>query len=379
MRVLHLFSNHKWTGPAEPCLGLCAQLKSLGIAIDFACSSATSAGRNKVAQRAGELGLGPVPGLRLDKHKHPWHNWRDSRALERMLAKTRYDIIHCHLDNDHEIALAPARAAGAMVVRSSYEGEGFRRTRRHARLLRDTSWIFEPSTIAAENDATKFAFPPRRMRVIPGSVDLARFDAQRPLPDLRARWGAGGEQFLVGIVARMQTHRHYEDLFEAFHTLVQSHPHARLVVIGRGTKQDSVGHEPVQRLGLEDCVIFTGYLDGDDYVGALAALDAAVYLVPGSDGTCRAVRELLAMGVPVAVADRGMLREIVDDGGDGAVFDGTPGALARVLAAWAQDVPLRHRLATNARVHAMERFDPAAQASAVAEVYERLVSEARRG
>lgn len=374
MRVLHLFSNHKWTGPAEPALSLAAQLKALGMEVDFVCSTNSSAGKNKVAERARELGFDPATALRLDKHKHPWHNWRDGQRLRQLLAERRYDIVHCHLNNDHDIALGPCREAKVKLVRSSYEGAGLAVRQWHAQLLRDTMWLFEPSAIAAQHDATHFAFPRKRMTILPGSVDLARFDPQRKLPNMRERWGLGAEHLLVGIVARMQTHRHYEDLFEAFAALSREVPHSRLVVIGRGTKQDIVGHEPVQRLGLEEKVVFTGYLDGDDYVGALGALDAAVYLVPGSDGTCRAVRELLAMAVPVAVADRGMLREIVTHGKDGVVFDGSSERLAAVLKEWAVDEEARHRLAANARMIALEKFDGAAQARAVAEVYETIWS-----
>ena len=38
MRVLHLFSNAKWTGPAEPALNLCVALRRYGVDADFACA-----------------------------------------------------------------------------------------------------------------------------------------------------------------------------------------------------------------------------------------------------------------------------------------------------------------------------------------------------
>ena len=31
IRVLHLFSNTKWTGPAEPALNLCVALRKIGV------------------------------------------------------------------------------------------------------------------------------------------------------------------------------------------------------------------------------------------------------------------------------------------------------------------------------------------------------------
>jgi glycosyltransferase involved in cell wall biosynthesis len=100
-----------------------------------------------------------------------------------------------------------------------------------------------------------------------------------------------------------------------------------------------------------------------------------VFLVPGSDGTCRAVRELLAIGTPMAVADRGMLREIVRDGVTGAVFDGSAPALAEVLKAWAAEPDLRATLSAKAALDARTRFNPQTQAAEVIKTYQRLLAE----
>ena len=52
LRVLHLFSNSKWTGPAEPALNLCIGLRALGVHADFACAPNAGASVNKVAETA---------------------------------------------------------------------------------------------------------------------------------------------------------------------------------------------------------------------------------------------------------------------------------------------------------------------------------------
>ena len=209
---------------------------------------------------------------------------------------------------------------------------------------------------------------------MPGAVDVARFDPARPLPDGRARLGLGEDALLIGIVARMQTHRHYEDLFAAFRRLAQEHENVHLVVVGRGTKQERVGFAPVRELGLEERVHFTGYLDGDDYAGMLAAFDAGVFLVPGTDGTCRAARELLAMSVPMVVTGRGMLPEIVCDGDDGLVCDGTPEGLHAALARICGDDALRRKMGEQARAHATAEYALEAQAAAVAAVYAHVLN-----
>lgn len=176
----------------------------------------------------------------------------------------------------------------------------------------------------------------------------------------------------------MQTHRRFEVLLEAVRRAVAEAPRLRLVVIGRGTNQETVAREPARRLGLGEVVRFPGYLDGDDYVAALAGLDAKIFLVPGSDGSCRAVREALAMGKPVVAARRGMLVEIVRDGETGLLVDDEPEALARALARLAGDGEARRRMGEAAGREARERFSIAAVAAEVVRIYGATLARPRR-
>jgi glycosyltransferase involved in cell wall biosynthesis len=121
-------------------------------------------------------------------------------------------------------------------------------------------------------------------------------------------------------------------------------------------------------------VHFPGYASGENYVGLLKAFDVKVFLVPGSDGTCRAVREAMAMGKPAIVSDRGMLPEIVTDGEDGYVCDGSAQSVYDALARLATDRPLRHALGRAARHKAVTQYSLAVQAMAVLGVYERVMS-----
>ena len=264
MRVLHLFSNCKWTGPAEPALNGCVALRALGVEADFACGPYCGSSVNMVVETARARGIEPILDFYLDKHLDPIKNWRDRRTLGRLLDAVPYDLIHCHLANAHEIAVPPAARRQIPVIRTSYEGEGLEPSRRNARLLARTVMLIEPSHIALDNDARNFGVPRERMTVIPGAVDTVRFDPARALPDGRERLGLPREAFLLGIVARMQPHRHYEDLFAAMRRFVDEAPEAHLVVVGRGSKQERVGFAPVRSLGIEEHVHFTGYIADDD-------------------------------------------------------------------------------------------------------------------
>lgn len=373
LRVLHLFSNAKWTGPAEPALNLCVALRAQGVQADFACAPDTGQSINKVVETARDRGIEPILDFHLKKHVHPLYNFLDRRALRRFLQQRAYDLIHCHLDNDHTIAAKSAAQLGLPVVRSSYEGLGFPPDARHKKLMQSTAFLIEPSARALNHDAKVFGFPPNRMQVVPGAVDTDRFDPRRDTPDGRRWLNLPPDAIAVGIVARMQTHRHYDDLLDAFRRLTETVPQAHLIVVGRGTKQEQVAMEPVRRLGLTDRVHFTGFIDGENYVGMLRAFDIGVFLTPGSDGTCRAAREILAMGRPMVVADRGMLAEIVTHNETGLVCDGSPGALLQAMETLAKDRVRRLELGRAARRMAENRYSLTRQAEAVIAIYEEIL------
>ncbi|NUM55803.1 MAG: glycosyltransferase family 4 protein [Candidatus Hydrogenedentes bacterium] len=377
MNVLHLFSNAKFTGPAELALNLCVTLRSLGVGVDLAFPALPTGRAHTLLDTARARGIEPILDLRLSKHENPVVNWLDARALARFLDRSPYDLIHCHLDNDHRIALAATRVRGIPVVRSSYEGLGLSKPRRHRPLLRRTARLFQPSQRALRHDHETYGYPLGSMQVVSGAIDVARFDPAREVPDGRGKLGIPAGAFVIGIVARMQTHRRYEDFFSAMRLLTDAGVDAHAIVVGRGTNQESVGKVPARRIGLGDRVHFPGYVSGDDYVGVLGAFDTKVFLVPGSDGTCRAVREAMAMGKPAVVSERGMLPEIVADGVDGFVCDGSPEALYRALSALATDRPRRERMSRAARNKAVSTFSLEAQARAVLTGYEAVLEERR--
>lgn len=372
VRVLHLFSNSKWTGPAEPALNLCRTLRDTGVDVHFACARYAGSGFNKVQAVAQHYGIEPLNFLRLTKHRHPVWNWLDVLSLKKHLQVYSYDLIHCHLDNDTDIALDSVRGVPLPVVRSSYWGEGFPHHKRYRRFIDRCSAIIEPSLRAMRADETHFQPDTNRLVVIHGAIDTKRFDPNRPLPDMRRALHLPENAFVLGIVARMQTHRHYNDLFEAFAQFAKLRNEAFLVVIGRGTNQESVGFSPVHKLRIQDKVRFTGYLENDEYVGTLATFDVGLFLTPGTDGTCRAVRELMAMGKPMITSNRGMLDEIVTHERDGLITDGSPEQLLQAMNFIYTQNETRLRYGRSAYQKAHSIFSLSFQAQQVMQLYQRL-------
>lgn len=373
MRVLHLFSNKRWTGPAEPAANLAAGLARAGLDVTFACAAAGDRLPHRMAREARDRGLDVRTDLRLPKHFRPLDVARDARAVAGELADGRYDLLHCHQPVDHCVAGWARRRAGAAlpIVRSLYEPAGLGTSWLDRRVVpRCTDALCVPAAPTRDAVVAGGALPADRVHVVDGAVDTDRFTRDRPLPDLRAQWGFGSEHVVFGVVARMQPYRRFDVLLEGLRRAVPDAPHARLVLVGRGTRAETVAHQPVRELGLSDAVHFAGYLTGDDFVAALAAFDAFIFLVPGSDGTCRAVREALAMGVPVLAARRGILPWLVEDGRTGLVIDDTADNIAAGIRRLACDTDLRRALRGNAAAVGPTRFALTRQVETVRAIYE---------
>jgi glycosyltransferase involved in cell wall biosynthesis len=316
--------------------------------------------------------------LWLSKHRKWMKAFKDARKLRAYVRDEGIRVVHCHLPGDHTVAAFGLRGLpDVRLVRTIYDGGGFPAGRRHRRLLGRTDGLLCASQQVMDEAVSGVGYPRDRAEHLESAIDLQRFDPGRALPDGRAALGLDSKDFVVGIVARMQRHRRFEVLLEAVRIAHRAVPSLRLVVIGRGTHQDEVAKVPAKELGIEGICRFPGYLAGDDFTAALAALDLKVFLVPGSDGSCRAVREALAMGIPVVAARRGMLGEIVQDGRTGRVIDDSPEVLAQAIVDLS-DAAVRAPLAHAARIDALERFSTERLQRSLKVAYESALAHPRR-
>ena len=373
MRVLHLFSNYKFTGPADPALDLARALSDAGLEIVFAAGRSPEPDNPaSVGALARDRGLTVNEDLRLPKHGHPLSILRDVGSLRRLQRATPFDIIHCHLASDHFTA-AWALCGEVPLVRTVYDAEppsGWRA--RHA--LRRTRGLLVYSEAVASRLGEDYPQLRAEVRVTSPSIDLLRFSRPRN-EDIRRRWGAGPDDIVIGVVARMQTHRLFPELIEGFAQVARDDERLRLVVLGRGTNRVRVAHEPARNTGLGDRIVFPGYVDPAEYPSAVPGFDALVFLVPGSDGTCRAAREALTCGVPVIASRRGLLPSFVVPEQNGLLLAAdTPEAIARCIERVASDEELRGQLARGAREYARTHFDLHRQVEIVQQLYSEVTT-----
>jgi len=378
--ILHLFANYKWTGPADPAIRSVAALRELGLDATFAQAGFVHrGGEHRVAEELWNRAVPVITGLQLRKHFHVPSLLRDMRTLRAMLQRDRAALVHCHLPADHLLAALACRALPAppVLVRSLYEPMAPGRGWRERYAFRRTAGVIAPTNGSRDGTIAAFHLPAERVLLQPPVTEPQDLQG----PDRRAQWGLDSSHRLVGITARIQPHRRFDLLWDIARTVVDAMPNARFVLLGRGNEQDTrqLVLEPVARLSLQQHVVLPGYQKGADYAAALRSLDAFLFLVPGSDGTCRAVGDALAFGLPVVATSRGILPELLAPSRTGEI----PGfacaedraTLAAHLLRLLQDDGLRASCGAAALRRARLDMDPRRAARSLAAFYERLLAD----
>jgi glycosyltransferase involved in cell wall biosynthesis len=182
---------------------------------------------------------------------------------------------------------------------------------------------------------------------------------------------------VAGIVARVQKHRNFPLLLDAIEQVAREIPDLKFMIVGRGTHIETVARQPVRQRGLDKHVIFTGYRQ-DDYRDVLNLFDYKIFLVPGSDGSCRAVREALAGGKPVVAARKGILPELIQDGKTGLLIDDKPEELARAMITMTRDREFRAQCSRAARQYAETVLSPERYVQKVVACYESLLAKKKK-
>lgn len=373
MNILHIFSNWKWTGPAEHALNLALEHKSLGHQVTFACAAPPEEAQDSICSVARERGIEPYTDCRLNKHFNPTEILQDTLCLMRYIRQSGFDVVHTHMPNDHLLAGLAVKLSltKTVLVRTSYDGSGLRNgTRTHLCLRFLTDGFITISEKTRAQILKRRYLSPDKIWKTDVPVDLNRFNPDR-VADCREKFSLTPEVIVGGIVARVQTHRRFEVLLEALCIVLREFPGFKFMIIGRGTHIDQIAIKPSQVMGIRTNLIFTGYKK-EDFVETLACLNFKIFLVPGSDGSCRAVREAMAMGKPMIISRRGMLPELVEHEKHGLVIDDTAENIAEAILFLVENPEKREEMGRNALRKAQTCFDSRVQAENIIGIYEEL-------
>jgi glycosyltransferase involved in cell wall biosynthesis len=381
MKVLHLFSDWKWTGPAEPTVILCEALKRQGHEVIFAYGCPPAEAEDSLAKRIVGRDLQGTDRFQLRPLGKGFRgfalteNLRDLRGLRNFIDTEKCDLINVHHSHDHILGGLAARLAQKkpVVIRTDHKREAITPSWGNRFIVsRWTDGIVTFSEMAQKRDSTRLPIPAERVGRVGVALELERYDPERSFRDMRRVFKIDAEDVVVGMVARFQKYRRTDVFLDALAMLTEEFPQVKALLVGRSSQIEESVIKPAKRLGIEGFVILAGY-QTDNYLDTLAVMDIFVFLMAGSDGTARALREAMAMGKATVVARRGMLQELVADGETGFVVDDTPENLFKVLRRLVNDEELRKRMGQAAREKALREFKVEKQAREIEAFYQNIL------
>lgn len=377
MKVLHLLSDWKLTGPSEPVVTLCHQLEQRGHNVTLAYRKPPGNAAKSVAALVKATGVNATDQFHLNHHFSVTDNPMDVFHFKRFIQQHKFQIINTNLSHDHILGGLAARWAGtrALVVRTDHQRDTFKPTLLSRFLLRRlTDGLITFSTQAKARLIRDFGIAADRVVRVNPALDTARFHPGAGQRAFRRELGFADSDIVVGVVARFQKYRKMDTFFEAMRLVVQQNPRVKAMLVGRSSQMEETIRRPIQRLGLTQHVVLAGYLT-DRYLDGLASMDMFVFMIAGSDGTARAMREALAMGIPVIANHTGMLPEFIDDGQSGFLFNDNSQDLAEKILKLASDDSLRKAIGTAAATKAQQEFSLDQQVAGVEAFYKSLIQQ----
>lgn len=210
------------------------------------------------------------------------------------------------------------------------------------------------------------------MRVIPTGVDIYSLNKPETV-DVRKELDIPDDVPVLLTLSRVAEEKKIDRILNAMPEILDEFPQTRLVIAGDGPDME-VLQEQVERLTLEDSVIFTGDIPHDD-VGSYYKM--ADLFVSASDTETQGLTyiEALASGTKCVVYDTDYTEHVFDDEEFGKVFSG-PGEMLNEILFYLRKG--RERIQPDKLAAKMEQISAQKFASSVYQFYQDTISNFQR-
>jgi glycosyltransferase involved in cell wall biosynthesis len=382
MRVLHVIPSISLSrgGPSVVLRTMARSQASRGLEVHVATTDDDGAGR---LQSTGRPFVEEAVTYRLFRRQTKFYTFSLPLTLWLWRHARDYDVIHIHALFSYPSIVAALCATLAKVpylVRPlGVLGQWGMRHRRpwlkslsfqliESRVLRNAAGVQYTSEQEAE-EALRLGVKHIAL-VIPNPVDIA---APAGRGRFRAAYPAVAEKTIILFLSRIDAKKGIDLLLPAFARLKPDFPNVVLILAGEGNSTLVEGlKEEAHRLGLDDDILWVGFLQGDAKQNALA--DADIFVLPSySENFGVSVVEAMTHGLPVIVSDQVGLHVEITKSNAGIVIPCEVSSLSQALRALVSDAALRRIAAQNGRALATQ-FSPDVVCEKVIMVYSKICS-----
>ena len=292
--------------------------------------------------------------------------------VRRVLAEEQFDVVHVHEPLVSFMTIQFLRFSKAVNVGTFHAArESGARLYTYTRRLLKHCFRRLDGKIAVSQAAAALIAPhfPGYYNIIPNGVDVERFAAAQPLPEL----GDGMVNILS--VGRLETRKGQRFLLRAFADVKAQRPEARLVIVGGYNERQRRAYERwVAEHNLRD-VVFAGYVRDDELPRYHRS--AQVFCAPNTGNESQGIilLEAMAAGCPVVASNIGGFAGVVTHGVEGLLVRPKDSeALAEALLQLVDNPDLRRSMGERGR-EAAQQYSWERVSQRVLSYYERLLYE----
>lgn len=368
LKVLHIIGGGEFGGAERHILNLFRAFDKQAVDASVCCLF-----RAPFAEMAREAGF--------SVHVVPMRHKLDFRVMSKLtslIRRSEAEIVHTHGVRANLMGRLAARQAGHKKVLTTVHSllemdhPGFISSLANSLVERASRGLTDKFIAVSQGLKDKLVsggLPEDRVTVIYNGIEPGEFrrpdDPDAALRKLGITLGVP----VVGVVARLHLVKGHRFFLEAAADVLTQRPDTRFLVIGDGPCLPALKGQ-ARRLGIEEKVIFTGFVD--DVRPVMAGLDLLV-ISSLWEGFGLSAVEAMALEVPVVATEVGGLPEVVKHGETGLL---APPANASALAKgiiWMLEHPeATSEMVKKGKANVLEKFSAQAMARRTVELYRKI-------
>ena len=273
--------------------------------------------KSLLTERAGALGIRVIEVSDIAEKSL---SYKGIKALKKVFSEEKPDLVHTHASMSARIA---AKLLGIKIVytRHSVFPPSPKISKGIGKVINGFINNFFSDKIiavaeAAKDNLTDTGVSDKKITVVLNGVDALTPKSEDEKSKIRQRFGVG-DSFVVSIIARLEDIKGHDYFIDAADILIKRGMKAKFVIAGTGSYESHL-KEKVEKMGLQNDVLFTGFITDVDSLMNITDLQAnASY---GTEATSLSLLEGMSLGIPAVVSDFGGNPGVIKNGKNGFLF-----------------------------------------------------------